>query len=166
MRSFCCAALAVVVLQVGGVASGQVHNTLVRTEAGLVRGAEANGVISFKGIPYAAPPVGELRWREPQPAKSWQGEREADKFGPECMQADDVPKSEDCLTLNVWRPTNAGGPLPVMVWIYGGALVHGQTSLYPGDNLARQGVIVVSMNYRMGRLGFFAHPARFAGYLV
>jgi len=86
--------------------------------------------------------------------------READKFGPECMQPDDVPKSEDCLTLNVWRPATASAaPLSVMVWIYGGALVHGSTSLYPADALAKQGVIVVSMNYRMGRLGFFAHPA-------
>ena len=78
------------------------------------------------------------------------------------MQTDKVPKSEDCLTLNVWRPANAEGPLPVMVWIYGGALVHGQTSLYPGDALAAQGVVVVSMNYRMGRLGFFAHPVLLA----
>jgi len=75
------------------------------------------------------------------------------------MQTDDVPKSEDCLTLNVWRPAGSTGPLPVMVWIYGGALVHGRTSLYPADALARQGVVVVSMNYRMGRFGFFAHPA-------
>ena len=76
------------------------------------------------------------------------------------MQPDDVPKSEDCLTLNVWRPATASAaPLPVMVWIYGGALVHGRTALYPADALAKQGIIVVSMNYRMGRLGFFAHPA-------
>ena len=76
------------------------------------------------------------------------------------MQPDDVPKSEDCLTLNVWRPATASSaPLPVMVWIYGGALVHGGTSLYLAEALARRGVIVVSMNYRMGRLGFFAHPA-------
>ncbi len=132
---------------------------LAQFDSGSVRGEGANGVISFKGIPYAKPPVGELRWRPPQPPKHWRGVRDATKFGPECMQPDDVPKSEDCLTLNVWRPADAKGPLPVMVWIYGGALVHGQTSLYPADNLARQGVVVVSMNYRMGRLGFFAHPA-------
>ena len=133
--------------------------TMVRTNAGMLRGVEAGGVISFKGIPYAAPPVGALRWRMPQPAKPWPDVLAADKFGPACMQTDDVPKSEDCLTLNVWRPAGAAGPLPVMVWIYGGALVHGRTSLYPADALARQGVVVVSMNYRLGRLGFFAHPA-------
>uniref|UniRef100_Q07SQ8 Carboxylesterase, type B n=1 Tax=Rhodopseudomonas palustris (strain BisA53) TaxID=316055 RepID=Q07SQ8_RHOP5 len=133
---------------------------LVETETGMVRGAVAGDVISFKGIPYAAPPLGEWRWRAPQPAKPWPGVREATKFGPECMQPDKVAKSEDCLTLNVWRPaSSSAAPLPVMVWIYGGALVHGATSLYPADALARQGVIVVSMNYRMGRLGFFAHPA-------
>lgn len=136
--------------------------SVVRIDAGRVQGEVANDVVSFKGIPYARPPVGSLRWRPPQPVKPWRGVRAATKFGPECMQTDNVPKSEDCLTLNVWRPANASKPLPVMVWIYGGALVHGQTSLYPADNLARQGVIVVSMNYRMGRLGFFAHPALLA----
>ena len=132
--------------------------TLLRTDSGEVRGLQAGGV-SFKGIPYAAPPVGPLRWRAPQPVKVWQGVLDATQFGPSCMQVDDVPKSEDCLTLNVWRPAVSAGPLPVMVWIYGGALVHGGTSIYPADALAKQGVVVVSMNYRMGRLGFFAHPA-------
>ena len=88
---------------------------------------EAGGVISFKGIPYAAPPVGALRWRAPQPVKPWQGVLDASEFGPSCMQPDDVPKSEDCLTLNVWRPGELGRAPPVMVWIYGGALVHGGT---------------------------------------
>jgi para-nitrobenzyl esterase len=125
-----------------------------------VRGAEAGGVISFKGIPYAAPPVGKLRWRVPQPVEPWQRVRDTTAFGPSCMQTDDLPKSEDCLTLNVWRPASkSSAPLPVMVWIYGGALAHGNTPQYPADALAAQGVIVVSMNYRMGRLGFFAHPA-------
>ncbi len=134
--------------------------TLVTIDSGAVRGAATGDVISFKGIPYAEPPVGPLRWRMPQPAKPWQGVREAKDFGASCMQADDVPKSEDCLTLNVWRPAAASfGPLPVMVWIHGGALVHGGTRIYPADALARQGVVIVSMNYRMGRLGFFAHPA-------
>ncbi len=133
--------------------------SVVKIDTGKVRGAEANGVISFKGIPYAKPPVDKLRWQPPQPAQHWRDVRDATKFGAECMQTDNVPKSEDCLLLNVWRPANANGALPVMVWIYGGALVHGQTSLYPADNLARQGVVVVSMNYRMGRLGFFGHPA-------
>ena len=133
--------------------------TIVKTTSGSLRGTIANGVVSFKAIPYAKPPIGDLRWRAPQSPSPWSGLRDATKFGPECMQTDDVPKSEDCLTLNVWRPADAKAPLPVMVWIYGGALVHGRTSLYPADNLAKQGVVVVSMNYRMGRLGFFAHPA-------
>jgi len=134
--------------------------TVVKIDSGRVRGAVTGNVIKFLGIPYAAPPIGNLRWREPQPVKAWSGIRTTDKFGAECMQTDNVPKSEDCLFINVWRPANAPSqPLPVMVWIYGGALAHGQTSLYPADALASQGVIVVSMNYRMGRLGFFAHPA-------
>lgn len=156
----------VFVLVSAGMANAQLaaaaDQTLVKIDSGSVRGMAENGVVSFKGIPYAEPPVGQLRWRPPQPTQHWRGVREATKFGPECMQTDNVPKSEDCLTLNVWRPADAKGSLPVMVWIYGGALVHGQTSLYPADNLARQGVIIVSMNYRMGRLGFFAHPALLA----
>jgi para-nitrobenzyl esterase len=137
---------------------------VVRIESGQVRGVEADGVISFKGIPYAAPPVGKLRWRAPRPAQHWSGVRDATKFGPECMQTtDEVPKSEACLTLNVLRPATSARQLPVMVWIYGGANVHGQTSLYPSaDALAKLGVVFVSMNYRMGRLGFFAHPALLA----
>ncbi len=133
--------------------------TVIMTASGAVQGVATADVISFKGIPYAAPPVHDLRWRLPQPVTPWPGVRAAEAFGPSCMQPDKVPKSEDCLTLNVWRPAAASAPLPVMVWIYGGALVHGQTSPYPADALARQGVVVVSMNYRMGRLGFFAHPA-------
>jgi para-nitrobenzyl esterase len=100
----------------------------------------AGSVLSFKGIPYAAPPVGDLRWRVPQPVMPAQGVLAADKFDPECMQTDSVPKSENCLTLNVWRPAASAGPLPIKVWIYGGALVHGQRSLYPADALARQGL--------------------------
>jgi para-nitrobenzyl esterase len=131
-----------------------------QTDTGVVEGLEANGVVSFRGIPYAAPPVGALRWHAPEPAKPWQGVLKANAFGPACMQVDDIAKSEDCLTLNVWKPAqDRAAPYPVMVWIYGGALVHGRSAMYPGDALARQGVIVVSMNYRVGRLGFFAHPA-------
>ncbi|MBB3146700.1 para-nitrobenzyl esterase [Phyllobacterium trifolii] len=134
--------------------------TTVKVESGVVHGIAAADVISFKGIPYAAPPIGELRWRVPQPVRPWEGVREASKFGPACMQTDDLPKSEDCLTINVWRPTkDSREPYPVMVWIYGGALVRGNTALYPGDALAAQGLVVISMNYRLGRLGFFAHPA-------
>jgi len=132
----------------------------VKTENGMVRGVVANGVISWKEIPYAKPPVGELRWRVPQPADAWTGVKEAARFGPACMQTDDIPKSEDCLTLNVWRPAAAAErPLPVMVWIYGGAFVHGSTAMYPLDAIAAKGVVAVSTNYRIGRFGFFAHPA-------
>ncbi len=134
--------------------------TRVTIDSGTVRGVATGDVVSFKGIPYAEPPVGPLRWRMPQPVKPWQGVREAAQFGPSCMQPEVDPVSEDCLTINVWRPAGASDePLPVMVWIYGGAMVRGGTSLYPADALARQGVIVVSMNYRLGRLGYFAHPA-------
>lgn len=132
---------------------------VVHIQEGAVRGVTANEVTSFKGIPFAEPPVGQLRWRAPQPVKSWSKTLDASHFGASCMQTDDLPKSEDCLTLNVWRPTRESGPLPVMVWIYGGALAHGNTPQYPGEALARQGVVFVSMNYRVGRLGFFAHPA-------
>jgi para-nitrobenzyl esterase len=133
--------------------------THVEIESGLIQGLASGDVVSFRGVPYAAPPVGPLRWRPPQPAKPWTGVLNADRFGPACMQVDAIPQSEDCLTLNIWRPAAASAPLPVMVWIYGGALVHGNTAMYPADALARQGVVVVSLNYRMGRLGFFAHPA-------
>jgi para-nitrobenzyl esterase len=96
----------------------------------------------------------------PQPVSQWDGVLEVKAFGPACMQTDDLPKSEDCLTLNVWRPAaTSDASLPVMVWIYGGALAHGNTAQYPADALAAQGVVVVSMNYRMGRPGFFAFPA-------
>ena len=125
-----------------------------------MRGVVVGDVASFRGIPYAAPPVGEMRWRMPQPVKPWKGVLSADKFGPACMQPDDMPKSEDCLTLNVWRPAgDSDAALPVMVWIYGGELMSGSTAYNSGDALAKQGVVVVSMNYRLGRLGFFAHPA-------
>jgi Carboxylesterase family len=101
--------------------------TLVTIETGAIRGVEADGVISFKGIPYAAPPVGKLRWRVPQPAKPWADVLDASAFGCSCMQTDDMLKSEDCLTLNVWRPaTISNAPLPVMVWIKDEAPVSGR----------------------------------------
>ncbi len=126
-------------------------------------------VRAFLGIPYAAPPVGELRWKPPQPAANWHGERMATSFGSRCMQptiyADmvfrDPGQSEDCLTLNVWTPaSDKHAKLPVMVWIYGGGFNTGATSegRQDGENLAHKGVLVVSMNYRLGVFGFFAHP--------
>jgi len=143
-----------------GAPASAAGGTAVKVDSGSVQGVESSGVISFKGIPYAAPPVGDLRWRDPQPVEPWKTTLDAADFGPACMQTDDIAKSEDCLTLNVWRPVKKGlRPLPVMVWIYGGALAHGNTAMYLGDALAKQGVIMVSMNYRVGRFGFFAFPA-------
>jgi len=141
----------------------------VRIDTGLLAGVRADGVASFRGIPYAAPPVGALRWRPPQPAAAWSGVRPADKNGEICMQKLSKDNgvgpgagSEDCLTLNVFTPkANRGARLPVMVWIHGGGLVNGSgtAALYDGTRLAQQGVVVVSINYRLGRFGFFAHPA-------
>ncbi|MBY3296264.1 carboxylesterase family protein, partial [Rhizobium laguerreae] len=132
----------------------------VAIDSGMLKGERSGTVVSFKGIPYAAPPVGDLRWRNPRPMETWSGIKDARNFGPSCMQTGDLPKSEDCLTLNVWTPAKRSRtPLPVMVWIYGGALAQGNTLQYPGDQLAARRVVFVSMNYRVGRLGYFAHPA-------
>jgi para-nitrobenzyl esterase len=141
----------------------------VKTASGLVEGKEMGAVHAFLGIPYAAPPVGDLRWKPPMPAAKWKGTRKATDFGSHCMQAKiyddmvfpDPGPSEDCLYLNVWVPANpAKAKLPVMVWIYGGGFVAGATSelRQHGEVLAQQGVIVVSMNYRLGVFGFFVHP--------
>jgi para-nitrobenzyl esterase len=141
----------------------------VQIDTGQLAGVAAGDVISFKGVPYAKPPVGDLRWRAPQQATPWAGVRPADHYGDICMQKRD-PKdhgtgpeamSEDCLTLNVWAPVQHAAPLPVMVWIHGGGFVNGSgtAALYDGAAMARQGVVVVTLNYRLGRFGFFAHPA-------
>ncbi|MGF1569244.1 MAG: carboxylesterase/lipase family protein [Nodosilinea sp.] len=136
------------------------HPSLVKIDSGLIRGVVTDNLISFKGIPYAAPPIGNLRWRVPQPLQPWSNVLAAEEFGPACMQTDEVPKSEDCLTVNVWRPATATTqPLPVMVWFHGGAMVHGSSAIYPLDGLAAQGVVAVSANFRLSRLGHFAHPA-------
>jgi len=141
---------------------------LVEISAGTLRGVSDGNVESFKGIPYAAPPLGEFRWRPPQPVVPWQGVRDASQFGASCAAAGwgaaagsiQQGSSEDCLFLNVWRPAGAkkGAKLPVTVWIHGGAFVGGSGNT-SGDGFARQGVILVSMNYRLGRLGHFAFPA-------
>jgi para-nitrobenzyl esterase len=143
---------------------------VVAVDTGKVQGAVDGGVASWKGIPFAAPPVGDLRWRAPQPAAAWSGVRAAQAYGNDCMQLPfpsdaaplGTPPAEDCLYLNVWRPAKAkaSGRLPVIVWIYGGGFVNGGSSppTYAGAALARQGVVLVSFNYRLGRFGFFAHP--------
>ena len=143
--------------------------TVVRLDSGPVKGVESDGVVAFKGIPFAQPPLGNLRWRAPQPAAPWQGVRDASTYGHDCMQlpfpSDAAPlgttPSEDCLVLNIWKPAHAAKKLPVMVWIYGGGFVNGGSSppVYDGTHFAKDGVLLLSFNYRVGRFGFFAHPA-------
>ena len=141
---------------------------IVKTQAGDVLGVVERSVFAFKGIPYASPPVGDLRWREPQPAALWQGVRKADAYGHSCIQLPSALKldpstlSEDCLYLNVWTPKpDPAVTLPVMVWIYGGAYIFGSGAVpgYNGEPLAKKGAVVVNLNYRLLQLGFFAHPA-------
>jgi para-nitrobenzyl esterase len=163
--------------------SGPAAGLQVTTKSGVVEGTlESSGVRSFKGIPFAAPPVGDLRWKEPQPAASWTGVRKADHFGPRAMQpgiySDMVFRSdgmsEDCLYLNVWAPAgaslsgpgNAGGNLsggkllPVLVYFYGGGFVAGDGSepRYDGESMATKGIVSLTVNYRLGIFGLFAHP--------
>ncbi len=143
----------------------------VKTTAGIVKGSSTGGakaIRTFLGIPYAKPPVGDMRWRAPEPPASWSGERDATKFGPRCMQApiySDMifrdANSEDCLYLNVWTPAKAANEkLPVMVWIYGGGFQAGSASepRQDGERLAGKGVVVVSMNYRHGGLWLLRQP--------
>lgn len=165
MRKYWCFALIAF-----GLGSG-VATTLaatVTTEAGLVEGVREGEVIAYRGVPFAAAPVGELRWREPQPPRPWSGVRRADTFAPACMQkgvsmpGETPPEvSEDCLYLNIWSPAERNAaPHPVLVWIHGGGYSNGSASmpLYWGDRLARQNVIVVTIAYRLGPFGFLAHP--------
>lgn len=144
----------------------------VKVDGGLIEGVpgETAGTTIYRGIPFAAPPTGDLRWQEPQPVKPWSGVRSGKDFGASCMQTNYPegslyrtelgPVSEDCLTLNVWTTAKqSGAKLPVMVWIHGGALTRGAGSiaLYDGAALARKGVVVVTINYRLGAFGFLAH---------
>ena len=143
---------------------------VVTISQGALKGTQENGVDRYLNIPYAAAPVGPLRWKAPQPAASWDGERDAGKYGPQCAQAappgppgaapEPKNQSEDCLSLNVWAPAGAEGPLPVMVWIHGGGYLFGSGSQpqFDGTAFARKGVVLVTINYRLGPLGFMAHP--------
>jgi len=148
----------------------------VSVEGGLISGVKSNSsdVVAFKGIPFAAPPVGGLRWKEPQPVQPWFGIRTCDAFGPSPMQAKptpfmvytteflipEKPISEDCLYLNVWTKAHRGEKRPVFVWIYGGGFSSGGTAvpIYDGETMAKKGIIFVSVNYRVGVFGFLAHP--------
>src|SRR5689334_5295723 len=145
----------------------------VKIEGGLITGTPGWGwgVREYLGIPFAAPPVGDLRWKPPQPVTPWQGVRAADRFSAACMQRALDPnsgpwnrgliaRSEDCLYLNVWTPAaSASEKLPVLIWIYGGGGVSGSTAepIYDGNLIAKKGVVVVSMNYRLNIFGWFAH---------
>jgi len=165
--------MALLFLSLAGLATMAAAPTppIVRVETGELQGVVDDGVASFKGIPFAAPPVGDLRWRPPQPAAKWTGVRQAADFGADCMQGRFGPPSapgapapsEDCLFLNVWRPAGATATakLPVMVWIHGGGFMGGSGSspFTSGALFAKQGVLLVSLNYRLGRFGFFAFPA-------
>ncbi len=136
----------------------------VTVTGGEIQGAASDtnpDVIAFKGVPFSAPPVGDLRWRPPEPIVAWDGVRDATEPGPICMQPGPQGQSEDCLFLNIWAPRESMEPRPVMVWIHGGGFVSGSGSdaLTDGTNLASRGVVVVTINYRLGAFGFLAHPA-------
>jgi para-nitrobenzyl esterase len=154
--------------------SGATIQDPVRVEQGQLSGAAGRnpGVKIYRGIPYAAPPVGHLRWKPPKPAAKWKGVRQATEFSNGCVQLrparhspmavnETLSQSEDCLYLNIWTPANsADDKLPVMFWIHGGGFIigHGSAPAYEGENLARKGVVVVTINYRLGVFGFFALP--------
>jgi para-nitrobenzyl esterase len=172
LAAACCAALAALTLTAAGATAARAGTTatdrapVAATSDGAVRGATAGTVSEFLGLPYAAPPTGNLRWRAPQPAAAWTGVRDATTFGPSCPQAPSpfAPPgqfSEDCLYLNVYTPAarSSFGGRPVLVWIHGGGLEQDGARDYDGTKLAADGVVVVTINYRLGALGFLAHPA-------
>jgi para-nitrobenzyl esterase len=157
------------------ISFAQTKTPAVQTNAGLVSGVVQNGINVFKGIPFAAPPVGDLRWKAPQPVQPWTGIKNCDTFSASPMQASPAPFSmwseeflirkepisEDCLYLNVWTSsTSTDKKLPVLVWIYGGGFVSGGSNvpIYDGEAMAKEGIVFVSINYRVGIFGFFAHP--------
>lgn len=138
----------------------------VKVESGRLKGVQHDGIWVYKSIPYATPPVGELRWKEPQPVEKWDGLRVCDRFAPACPQPKSMlfrveETSEDCLYLNVWSPAESPDEkLPVMIWLHGGGFSTGTgaQSLYDGMNLARKGIVLVTINYRLGLLGYLCHP--------
>lgn len=165
MKRIASPVLVLATLLAAGLASSA---PVIATDSGRISGRETEGVSSFTGIPFAAPPVGDLRWRPPQPPKPWEGVRACTNFAPACPQPADLtygfsykPQSEDCLYLNVWTPGTKGAPRPVMVWIHGGGNVIGGASspIYDGRHFAASGVVLVSIQYRLGAFGYLAHPA-------
>ncbi len=138
--------------------NAQALNTRVSVTGGLIEGVAQDGMFVYKGIPFAAPPVGDLRWKAPQPVIAWEGVRPADKFSSDPVQAMGGG-SEDCLYLNIWSPARSvTDKVPVMVWIFGGGFAMGGASQFDGTALAQKGVVLVTVNYRVGTMGFFAHP--------
>jgi para-nitrobenzyl esterase len=169
MKALPTIALACAALTSGSGVMAQTPKPL-HTPSGLLQGTMEDGITVYKGIPFAAPPLGGLRWRAPESRAEWTGVRDASKFAPVCIQVpivnavlgmNAVTTSEDCLYLNVWTPAKSPNDgLAVMVWIYGGGFTNGGTSIagYNGANLAKKGVVVVSVAYRLGKLGFLSHP--------
>ncbi len=168
---FAACSVAVLALLAGGSASAGAQTVLdpdapVMVTGGALRGAVSAGnadIVAFKGIPFAAPPVGDLRWRPPEPVVGWEGVRDASESGAICIQngGQNVTQDEDCLFLNVWAPRESSEPRPVLFWIHGGGYTggSGSTALYDGTPLAADGAVVVTINYRLNVFGFLAHPA-------
>lgn len=173
---YCAALFLAIVISTSCTTGPKLIDPLVQTESGLLQGVvnESGDIVSFKGVPFAAPPVGELRWQEPQPPLSWEGTRDASRFGASAIQVKAGSRlpwteefmvqneiSEDCLFLNIWTPAKkAEDKLAVFVYIHGGGYSEGSGAIdvYDGEELARKGIIVVTINYRLGVLGFLAHP--------
>jgi len=168
LAAYLCASLMCATVMASPLAAQTRQRPTVRIDSGKLKGVAEKGVVAFKGIPYAAAPTGELRWRPAVRPAKWPGVRDASRYGAACPQPGDHKEawarvgatSEDCLFLNIWRPSSSGKH-PVMVFLHGGGFTYGAAGvpLYDGANLARRGVVLVSMNYRLGLLGFFAHPA-------